>query len=52
MGMTKNQEIASEVTSKHLAIDELVLSLRNTLKDHDDSRNTVFNESDMARRQP
>jgi CRP-like cAMP-binding protein len=52
MGMTKNQEIASEVTSKLLAIDELVLSLRNTLKDHDDSRNTVFNESDMARRQP
>jgi CRP/FNR family transcriptional regulator, cyclic AMP receptor protein len=51
MGMTKNQEIASDVTSKLLAIDELVLSLRDMLKHHDDSRNSVFGETDIARRQ-
>mgnify|MGYP006436689583 FL=1 len=51
MGMTKNQEIASDVMNKLSAIDELVLTLRDMLKHHEDSRHSVFNESDMARRQ-
>ena len=51
MGMTKNQEIASDVMNKRSAIDELVLTLRDMLKHHEDSRHSVFNESDMARRQ-
>jgi hypothetical protein len=41
-----------KVTAKLNLIDEHLSDLREMLKDHQDKRNSVVSEADMARRQP
>jgi len=51
MEMSKNQDVSSNVMVKLTAIEEQVSDLRDMLKNHEDSRHSVFGEADIARRQ-